>query len=219
MLKFDWILGPAENKMSPLASFGSRTVGSPAEYKSLNRPGFGRPGRRTGGDSLVPSDVSNGPAPYRCRDRSRGRDAPNGIDSACHPVLAGRICRRFSIRRIARRRRRSPAGRDSGLIRHLAMASLENLLVHETTITCPECSRSEMTTMPAECRRSSYTCSGCGAILRPKPRDCCVYCSHSSVPCPSFQARLWRFMLELLADDDFDSADSNRLASDRIAGG
>ena len=71
--------------------------------------------------------------------------------------------------------------------------------------------------MSAELRRSSYACKGCGAILRPKPRDCCVYCSHSSVPCPSFQARLWRLMLELFTYDDSDSSDSDHLVSDITA--
>lgn len=99
------------------------------------------------------------------------------------------------------------------------MASLENLFVLETTITCPECGRSEAETMSAELRRSSYACKGCGAILRPKPRDCCVYCSHSSVPCPSFQARLWRLMLELFTYDDSDSSDSNHLVCDGVADG
>jgi PAS domain S-box-containing protein len=31
-------------------------------------------------------------------------------------------------------------------------------------------------------------CAGCGALLRPKPGDCCVFCSYGSVPCPPIQA-------------------------------
>ena len=99
------------------------------------------------------------------------------------------------------------------------MPSLENLLDLETTITCPECGRSETETMSVEFRRPFYTCNGCGTILSPKSRDCCVYCSYATVPCPSFQARLWRLMLELFTYDDFDSADSNHLTSDRVADG
>ena len=33
-----------------------------------------------------------------------------------------------------------------------------------------------------------YDCKGCGAVLRPKPGDCCVYCSYATVPCPPVQA-------------------------------
>jgi len=29
---------------------------------------------------------------------------------------------------------------------------------------------------------------GCGARLKPKPGDCCVFCSYGSVPCPPIQA-------------------------------
>ena len=205
------------NKIVRLASFGSRTVGLPAEYKSLYWSGFGRPGRRTGGDSLVPSDVSNGPAPFLRRDRTWARDARTVVGGACHPDLIGRTCRLFPTRRSARQRRRLPPGRNSKLICRLAMASPGNPVVLETTIVCPECSRSELETMSAESRRSFYSCSGCGAILKPKPRDCCVYCSHSTVPCPSFQVRLRRLMLELLTCDDADSADSIPLTSDGIA--
>jgi hypothetical protein len=28
----------------------------------------------------------------------------------------------------------------------------------------------------------------CGAMLRPKEADCCVFCSFGSVPCPPIQA-------------------------------
>ena len=112
---------------------------------------------------------------------------------------------------------RLPTGRNSKLICCFAMASLENLVVLETTITCPECSRSETETMSAEARPSFYSCSGCGATLKPKSGDCCVYCSHSAVPCPSIQIKLWRLALELFTYDDLDSADSNHLTSDGIA--
>jgi hypothetical protein len=29
-----------------------------------------------------------------------------------------------------------------------------------------------------------YNCKGCGAVLKPKAGDCCVYCSYGSVLCP-----------------------------------
>nr|CCA81611.1 conserved hypothetical protein [blood disease bacterium R229] len=32
-------------------------------------------------------------------------------------------------------------------------------------------------------------CPGCHALLRPRPGDCCVFCSYGSVPCPPVQLR------------------------------
>ena len=34
-----------------------------------------------------------------------------------------------------------------------------------------------------------YECTGCGTKLKPKPGDCCVFCSYGSVPCPPIQAQ------------------------------
>ncbi|MDF1720399.1 MAG: GDCCVxC domain-containing (seleno)protein [Minwuia sp.] len=31
-------------------------------------------------------------------------------------------------------------------------------------------------------------CDGCGTLLKPKPGDCCVFCSYGDVPCPPIQA-------------------------------
>lgn len=38
--------------------------------------------------------------------------------------------------------------------------------------------------MPTDACQFFYDCTGCGALLRPKEADCCVYCSYGSVPCP-----------------------------------
>jgi hypothetical protein len=34
-----------------------------------------------------------------------------------------------------------------------------------------------------------YECERCNAMLRPKPEQCCVFCSYGSVPCPPVQLR------------------------------
>ena len=61
----------------------------------------------------------------------------------------------------------------------------------QSTITCPECGHSETETMPTDACQFFYECKGCGALLRPNPGDCCVYCSFGTVPCPPIQeARL-----------------------------
>jgi len=41
--------------------------------------------------------------------------------------------------------------------------------------------------MPVDACQYFYNCKGCGALLRPKDGDCCVYCSYGSVPCPPIQ--------------------------------
>ena len=55
-------------------------------------------------------------------------------------------------------------------------------------ITCPECGHSKDETMPTDACQWFYDCTGCGAVLKPKAGDCCVYCSYATVPCPSVQA-------------------------------
>ena len=56
-----------------------------------------------------------------------------------------------------------------------------------STITCPECGWRETETMPADACQLFYDCKNCGAVLRPKPGDCCVFCSYGSVRCPPEQ--------------------------------
>jgi hypothetical protein len=63
-----------------------------------------------------------------------------------------------------------------------------NAMVLESIITCPRCAAAKSETMPTDACRFFYECTGCGAKLRPKPGDCCVFCSYGSVPCPPIQA-------------------------------
>jgi hypothetical protein len=58
----------------------------------------------------------------------------------------------------------------------------------ESVITCPRCGASRREVMPTDACQFMYDCSGCGAVLRPKPGDCCVFCSYGSVKCPPMQA-------------------------------
>ena len=59
--------------------------------------------------------------------------------------------------------------------------------VPKSTITCPVCGHSAAETMPTDACRIVYECAGCGALLRPKAGDCCVFCSYGTVPCPPVQ--------------------------------
>jgi hypothetical protein len=60
-------------------------------------------------------------------------------------------------------------------------------MVLESTITCPRCGHQARERMPTDACRYFYQCHGCGETLRPKPGDCCVFCSYGSAPCPPVQ--------------------------------
>ena len=55
-------------------------------------------------------------------------------------------------------------------------------------LSCPHCERHEIEAMPTDSCQFFYDCKGCGAVLRPKVGDCCVFCTYGSVPCPPIQA-------------------------------
>lgn len=56
-----------------------------------------------------------------------------------------------------------------------------------SVLTCPECGHRQAETMPADACQFFYECNGCSKLLRPKPGDCCVFCSYGSVGCPPMQ--------------------------------
>jgi predicted nucleic acid-binding Zn ribbon protein len=57
----------------------------------------------------------------------------------------------------------------------------------EATITCPACGAAAREVMPENACRYLYVCKACGERLRPKPGDCCVFCSYSDAVCPPRQ--------------------------------
>ena len=61
-------------------------------------------------------------------------------------------------------------------------------MILESVITCPHCGTAKVETMPTDACQFFYQCTGCGAMLRPKEGDCCVFCTYGSVPCPPIQA-------------------------------
>ena len=58
-----------------------------------------------------------------------------------------------------------------------------------SVLSCPHCGHSATHTMPTDACQWFHECENCKALLRPKPGDCCVFCSYGSVPCPPVQAR------------------------------
>ena len=59
--------------------------------------------------------------------------------------------------------------------------------VLESTLTCPVCAHAQVETMPTDACLFFYDCPGCGAHLKPRPGDCCVFCSYGDVRCPPVQ--------------------------------
>jgi hypothetical protein len=60
-------------------------------------------------------------------------------------------------------------------------------LILQSTLTCPACGAARVETMPTDACRYFYDCPSCGRRLKPKPGDCCVFCSYGTVPCPPIQ--------------------------------
>ncbi|HWZ72981.1 MAG TPA: GDCCVxC domain-containing (seleno)protein [Casimicrobiaceae bacterium] len=57
----------------------------------------------------------------------------------------------------------------------------------DSVITCPQCGYAKREAMPTDACQFYYECEGCKALLRPKPGDCCVFCSFGSARCPPMQ--------------------------------
>lgn len=60
-------------------------------------------------------------------------------------------------------------------------------IILESTITCPYCGHQKTETMPTDACQWFYECEQCHQLLKPKPGDCCVFCSYGTVPCPPIQ--------------------------------
>ena len=57
----------------------------------------------------------------------------------------------------------------------------------QSVLTCPTCGHQATETMPTTACQFFYECLACHALLRPKPGDCCVFCTYGTVPCPPIQ--------------------------------
>jgi hypothetical protein len=64
----------------------------------------------------------------------------------------------------------------------------ETMVVTEATITCPECGFAAVEPMPTNACVYFYACTSCGVQLRPRPGDCCVFCSYGDHRCPPKQS-------------------------------
>lgn len=57
-----------------------------------------------------------------------------------------------------------------------------------STLTCPHCGAETTEAMPTDACLFFWPCPACHTTLRPKPGDCCVFCSWGTVPCPPIQS-------------------------------
>jgi hypothetical protein len=63
-------------------------------------------------------------------------------------------------------------------------ASTWLVVPQQAKITCPQCGHVAAETMPTDACLYFYECVGCKTLLRPKPGDCCVFCSYADARCP-----------------------------------
>lgn len=59
--------------------------------------------------------------------------------------------------------------------------------VLQSVITCAHCGHRAEEKMPTNACLFFYDCPACATRMRPKPGDCCVFCSYGSRPCPPVQ--------------------------------
>lgn len=57
----------------------------------------------------------------------------------------------------------------------------------KSVITCPFCGHQEEEEMPVDACEYYYPCKSCQQIIKPKPGDCCVFCSYGTAKCPPVQ--------------------------------
>ncbi len=60
-------------------------------------------------------------------------------------------------------------------------------LVLDATIKCPHCGFEKQESMPIDACVHFYECAHCHMLSRPKPGECCVFCSYGSAKCPPKQ--------------------------------
>lgn len=61
--------------------------------------------------------------------------------------------------------------------------------IRQAILTCPHCGYAARASMPDNACVYFHDCAGCKARLKPKPGDCCVFCSYADTPCPPMQAQ------------------------------
>jgi hypothetical protein len=76
--------------------------------------------------------------------------------------------------------------RHFAVVCSFALFAMKETLL-ESTLVCPICGFAKREMMPTGACQFFYECVSCKTLLRPKPGDCCVFCSYGSVKCPPVQ--------------------------------
>jgi hypothetical protein len=64
---------------------------------------------------------------------------------------------------------------------------MKDTIILQSIITCPVCGFEKEEIMPIDACQYFYKCTNCQTLLKPKPEDCCVFCSYGTVKCPPVQ--------------------------------
>jgi hypothetical protein len=62
-------------------------------------------------------------------------------------------------------------------------------IIARSAVTCPKCGAQSEAVMPTDACLVRFECESCHTVLRPKPGDCCIFCSYGTVKCPPIQLR------------------------------
>jgi len=149
--------------------------------------------------------------PVTSRSRTLRR-APLGLHSRCEARGSGAWCPVARARCVLGRTRERPrtrgilgalvvpdpaCGHRAGHLRDARGSPASPRLlapaasvITTATITCPECGFAKTESMPTNACRHFYRCDACQALLKPRPGDCCVFCSYSDQLCPPKQSDL-----------------------------
>ncbi|WP_330926906.1 GDCCVxC domain-containing (seleno)protein [Candidatus Sororendozoicomonas aggregata] len=56
-----------------------------------------------------------------------------------------------------------------------------------SVVSCPDCGHSVVEAMPLDVCVRLYECKNCQQLITPESGDCCIYCSHGTILCPTSQ--------------------------------
>ena len=77
----------------------------------------------------------------------------------------------------------SPIGHEWDVVSSGPHVSADHCMT--ASIACPKCGHHSDETIPEDRCLFFFECPNCHAVLKPKPGDCCVFCSYGDTKCPS----------------------------------